>query len=41
MNPHHNKAINDRLKREGQMKFEETHSREDFRMIFGKNYLEG
>jgi hypothetical protein len=37
--PHHNKVINDKLKREGQMKFEETHSREDFRRIFGKSYL--
>ena len=40
MNPHHNKAINDRLKREGQMKFEETHSREDFLRLFGRNYLD-
>lgn len=41
MNPHHNKAINDKLKREGQMKFESLYgSREDFRRIFGKNYLE-
>ena len=42
MNPHHNKAINDRLKREGQRKFESLYgSREDFIRIFGKNYLEG
>ena len=40
MNPHHNKAINDRLKREGQRKFEETHSREDFLRLFGRNYLD-
>lgn len=42
MNPHHNKAVNDKLKREGQMKFESLYgSREDFIRIFGKNYLEG
>lgn len=29
------------LKQEFQGKFEETHSREDFVRIFGKNYLEG
>ena len=39
MNPHFNKAIDDEYKREGQRKFEETHSREDFRSIFGKSYL--
>ncbi len=38
-NPHFNKAIDDEYKREGQRKFEETHSREDFRRIFGKSYL--
>jgi len=38
---HFNREFDLRLKREGQMKFEETHSREDFRRIFGKNYLEG
>lgn len=28
-----------RLKRECQAKFEETHSREEFMKIFGRNYL--
>lgn len=42
INPHHNKAIADQYKREGQMKFERLYgSREDFVRIFGKNYLEG
>jgi hypothetical protein len=38
---HFNREFDLQLKREGQMKFEETHSREDFLKIFGKNYLEG
>lgn len=29
-----------RLKREAQEKFEETHTREEFMQIFGKNYLD-
>ena len=41
LSPHHDKDIDDEYKREGQTKFEETHSREDFIRIFGKNYLEG
>jgi hypothetical protein len=36
---HFNREFDLQLKREGQRKFEETHSREDFRRIFGKNYL--
>ncbi len=31
--------FNDELKREMQMKFEETHSTEEFVKIFGRNYL--
>jgi hypothetical protein len=38
---HFNREFDLQLKREGQMKFEETHSREDFVRVFGKNYLEG
>jgi hypothetical protein len=39
---HFNREFDLRLKREGQMKFESLYgSREDFRRIFGKNYLEG
>lgn len=33
------KNLGDRLKREGQAKFEQTHAREEFRAIFGKSYL--
>jgi hypothetical protein len=40
MNPHFNKAIDDEYKREGQRKYEETHSREDFLRLFGRNYLD-
>ena len=36
---HFNREFDLQLKREGQRKFEETHSREDFRRIFGKSYL--
>jgi len=39
---HFNREFDLQLKREGQRKFERLHgSREDFRRIFGKNYLEG
>ena len=40
INPHHNKAIDDALKREYQAKFEQQYSREKFIEVFGKNYLE-
>ena len=33
------KELDYRLKRECQKKFEETHSREEFRKLFGKSYL--
>ena len=33
------KELNLRLKREGQEEFEKTHTREEFRNIFGKSYL--
>lgn len=33
------KELNLRLKRECQAKFEETHSREEFRRLIGKSYL--
>ena len=36
---HKNKEIDDNLKKEAQLKFEETHSREEFMSIFGKNFL--
>lgn len=37
---HHNKSRSDALKRLGQKKFEETHSRDEFMKIFGRNYLD-
>lgn len=37
---HHNKHTALRLKREGQRRFEQTHTREEFRAVFGKNYLD-
>ena len=36
---HHNKELNLFLKRVGQTKFEKTHTRDEFREIFGKSYL--
>lgn len=36
---HHNKALMDYLHKIGQEKFEETHTREEFRKIFGRSYL--
>jgi len=36
---HHNKKLNLKLKRECQARYEETHSREDFIKLIGKNYL--
>ena len=36
---HHNSGVNHRLKAGFQGKFEETHSREEFRRIFGKSYI--
>ena len=36
---HHNSEQNKRLKAGFQGKFEETHSREEFRRIFGKSYI--
>lgn len=37
--PHNNHQSDIRLKKTAQKKFEETHSREEFMQIFGKNYL--
>ncbi len=37
---HNNREMMDRLHRIGQMKFEESGSREDFIRLFGKNYLD-
>lgn len=37
--PHNDAEIDLWLKKLGQKKFEETHSREEFMQIFGKNYL--
>ena len=36
---HHNKEISLFLKRYGQIKFEKTHTREQFMNEFGRNYL--
>jgi len=38
--PHHNRELDLLLKRACQKKFEETHTREDFVRIFGKNWLD-
>lgn len=37
---HKNKEIKDMLHRLAQQKFEESHSREEFVAVFGKNYLD-
>ena len=37
---HFNKRLDLQLKQYAQSKFEETHSREEFMKIFGRNYLE-
>lgn len=36
---HFNRAVDLALKAAGQMKFEETHTREEFRAEFGKSWL--
>ena len=36
---HFNREIDLRLKRECQAKFEETHTREEFMVLIGRNYL--
>lgn len=36
---HSNKALDARLKAEAQAKFEETHTRQEFVEIFGRNYI--
>jgi hypothetical protein len=36
---HFNREFDLQLKREGQAKFEQEHSREEFIRLFGKNYL--
>ena len=36
---HHNKEFADQLKKMGQRAFEKEHSRAEFMLIFGKNYL--
>jgi hypothetical protein len=36
---HHNRELDLELKKVAQQKFEETHTREEFRQIFGKSYL--
>lgn len=38
---HHNKALDLAIKKYAQRKFEEEHSREEFMLIFGRNYLDG
>lgn len=37
--PHNDAKIDMMLKRAGQRKFEETHTREEFMRIFGRSYL--
>lgn len=37
--PHNDAEIDLMLKREAQRKFEESHTRDEFMQIFGKNYL--
>lgn len=37
--PHFNREVDLELKRMAQQKFEETHTRDEFMAIFGKNYL--
>lgn len=37
--PHNDKDVDAYLKKLGQKKFEETHSRDEFVRIFGRNYL--
>jgi len=37
--PHNDAEVDDMLKRLGQKAFEESHSREEFMEIFGRNYL--
>lgn len=37
--PHNDAEIDLMLKKDAQRKFEETHTREEFMQIFGKNYL--
>ena len=36
---HHNRDLDIHLKQIAQQKFEETHTREEFRQIFGKSWL--
>lgn len=36
---HHNRELDLELKKVAQAKFEETHTREEFRQIFGKSWL--
>ena len=36
---HFNKELDNRIKQTAQAKFEETHTREEFRAIFGKSWL--
>lgn len=38
--PHNDSEVDLMLKRTAQRKFEETHTRQEFMLIFGRNYLE-
>lgn len=40
VSPHRNREVDLELKMMGQRKFEETHTREEFMRIFGRNYLD-
>ena len=37
--PHHNRAVDEMLKRYGQQKFEEVYGHEKFMEVFKRNYL--
>jgi hypothetical protein len=38
-NPHYNKAIDSQYKQEGQKRFEERYSRDEFYKVFGRYYI--
>lgn len=38
--PHNNRAVDLRLKRDCQRKYEESHTREEFMSLMGRNYLD-
>lgn len=40
ISPHYSREVDLKLKRIAQAKYEETHTREEFMQLFGKNYLD-